>query len=48
MPLSPRTTYTLTAFVWTCAILTVAILRAYLPLVQGALWWVWGTGEPPR
>ncbi len=44
----PRTTYLLTAFVWTCAILVVAMLVAYLPLIQGILWWVWGIGEQPR
>jgi len=44
--MTPHTTHLASAFVWTCAIMTVALLIAYLPLVRGVVWWVWGGAQP--
>ena len=38
--MTPRTTYLLTAFVWTCAIMCVAMFIAYMPLVVAIIKWV--------
>ena len=37
--MTPRPQYILTAFVWTCAILCVAMLIAYMPLIVAVIKW---------
>jgi hypothetical protein len=38
--LTPRTAYLATAFVWTCAIMAVALIIAFLPFIKATIWWV--------
>ena len=45
--MTPRTLYPATAFVWTCAITTAALIVANVPLIKGVMWWVFGSGVAP-
>ena len=45
--MTPRNEYLLMAFVWTAAIMTVALIIAYIPFIRGILWWVFGAANNP-
>ena len=38
--MTPRNLYLAQAFVWTCAIMTLAMIIAFMPFVRGIIWWV--------